>query len=122
MACRRKCRRPGGGDARADGIASGRRRRPPARGRADERRETATRAPRTHGPGIFGCASLARRAAPAPDLKTFPFMANPWNGRVRPGGGPETEISLGVVAAQTLAARRGGVLDSARVARSVAQR
>ena len=71
MACCRKYRRPGGGDARVDGIASGRRRRPPTRGRADERRETAARAPRPHGPGIFGCASkilvLPPRAAAAPE-------------------------------------------------------
>ena len=62
MAWCRKYRSPCGGDARADGIASGRRCRRPTRRRTDERRETAARAPRPHGPGIFGSASLARRA------------------------------------------------------------
>ena len=76
MACCRKDRGSGGGDALVDGIASGRRCRPPERGRTDERRETAARAPRSHGPGIFGCASLARRAVPIPDFKTLPFAAN----------------------------------------------
>ena len=53
LACCRKYRRPGGGDARADGIASGRRCERPPRRRTDERRETAARAPRPHGPRDF---------------------------------------------------------------------
>ena len=78
MACCRKYRGSGGGDALADGIASARRCRRPTRRRTDERRETAARAPRPHGPGIFGYASLARRALPVPGAKWLPFAANPW--------------------------------------------
>ena len=54
-------------DAPAERIARRRERRPPARGRASGARETPARAPRTHGPGIFGSASFARQGhAPIP--------------------------------------------------------